>query len=386
MRSSDPQLLSALTYGFTRHLVVDVLNGTDRVARDVFVDDWALDADLDRDPKVTGTLTITRPSVSGESWVPDGANGILSPFRATLVLTEVINAGGYEARVQLGLFDVVSVPSAVDVTARVNYRFSEGSAPGVDVLPGEDVYPGGYAARAGDVIVVATTFTVEVESLDGRVLNASFRKPRTVSGSAWAEWRAVGLLPVVESVTDATLPLTTWPAEQGSRLDAVQACARYLEGVPVVDSFGQWVLVTDSAPTVELVTGETGTIVEVAAAQSTDGFYNVVVGDYETESGRPIRAVWEAPGDLSPDALGREWVRYHSSDMVRTQASADAAVASVGASSISRQVDLEVECIYNPTLELGDRVLVDGVEGVAWGISMGDEPTMRVTVRTVRSL
>lgn len=386
MRVSDAALDSALTSGFTRHLLVDILDGTSRVARDVFVDAWSLEADLDRDPKTTGQLTLTHSSVRGESWAPEGIAGLLSPFRSTLLLTEVINAGQFETRVQLGLFDVVAVPRAEDFYAQVNYLPGSGLVPSPVLLPDVDLLPGWVAARPGHRVVVASQVTVDVVSLDQRVLDASFRSPRAASGSAWDQWRAVGLLPVIESGSDASIPATVWPAEAGSRLDAVQHCARLLGGVPVVDSFGQWILVDDDADTVELVTGEHGTVVDTSSELTTDGFFNVVVGDYETEDGRPIHAEWSAPGSLSPDALGREWVRYHSSDMVRSQASADAAVASVGALSISREVDVQVECVHNPLIELGDHVTVDGVSGVAWGLRMSDGPLMGVTVRTVRSL
>lgn len=347
---------TVLTDSFSRRMLVDVLHGSDRVAQEAVPQSWSLDGDLGNDPKTTGALRFVHHSIKGESWVPEGPRGILSPFRATLLMTEEISAGPFVRRVQLGLFDVVSVPEARDYTAHV----------------------------AGAERVIASEVSVTVASLDKRVLDASFRSPVTASGNAWDLWRRYGILPVQQDTATALLPRTSWPAEQGSRLDAVQHCARALGGVPVVDSFGQWRRIGEEAPIIELHAGESGTVVETGSDLDLDGFYNVIIGDYEDEEGRPIRAEWIAPGELSPSAVGREFVRYHSSDQVRTQAAANAAVASVGRLATTREVDVVVECVYNPLVELGDRVRVGGQIGVAQKVSVSSEARMRVTVRVRR--
>jgi hypothetical protein len=397
-RNSSPGLDTVLSGSFSRYLSVDILHGTDRVAQDVRVESWSLTGDLGRDPKTTGELRFVHQSVRGESWVPEGTRGILSPFKATLVLTEVIIAGGFEERVQLGLFDVVAVPHAEDVLATVGYaprsaEVTDAIVPSDVLVPSNDLVPGDGGiylspGRDGFEIVVASIVDVEVESLDARVLGASFRSPRTSLTSAWDEWQAVGLLPVLREDDDADLPSGVWPAEQGSRLDAVQECARRLGGVPVVNSFGQWTLADDTTDTVTLSLGEFGTVVDVSSELTLDGFYNVVVGDYEAEDGTPIRSEWVASGNLSPAVMGREFVRFHKSDMVRTKASADAATASVGALYSSQEVDVVVTCVYNPLVELGDHCVVDGasVEGSVQRVDESDSETMTVTVRVRREL
>lgn len=395
-RPTDDQLDLVLSNGFERELLVDILHGTDRVEQGIRPASWSLGGNLGRDPKSTGTLTFVHESVNGESWVPQGALGVLSPFRATLLLTEVIRAGGFERRMQLGMFDVVAVPRAMDVVGHANARWVEVFTESGDVFeedfseefPGLMTYMGGWMV-GGKQTILGSVVEVDIESLDSRVLRASLRSPRTAAGSAIAEWRAVGLLPLVAPASDATLSPTTWVCEQGSRLDAVQTCARLLGGVPVVDSFGQWNLAGEDLVT--LTIGDTGTVVDLSSSLTVDGFYNVVVGDYETEDGKPLRSVWVAPGRFSPDAMGREYVRYHSSDIVRTQAAADNATASVGALSTSQDVDVAVTCVYNPVLELGDRVnVVEGdvtlVSGVCQAIAVSDSETMQVTVRERRPL
>lgn len=371
MRASTSQLTDVVSSSQSSYLLVDVLHGTDRVAQDVVPVSWSLSGDLSRDPKYTGRLRFVHESVAGESWVPDGATGVLSPFRATLILTHVTVAGGFEERTQLGFFDVVAVPFAEDTVAHVNARYTDG------VLSG------------GLETVVTSTVDVDIASLDNRVLADSLVSPATVTGSAVTVWRSYGLLPVAAEGAD-TLNTTTFPAEQGSRLDLVQACAKTLGGVAVVNSRGQWALVDDDAPVLELQAwGDQSTVIDVSATVDLDGFYNVVVGDYEDVNGVPIRSVWEAPGRLSPTELGRRWVRYHSSDTVRTQAVADATTRAIGLGSISQELDVPITCIHNPLLEVGDRVTVTGwirpLAGVAQEVASGDGSTMRVVVRVRRT-
>lgn len=384
-----------LSDGFTRVLLIDVLHGTDPVATGVLADSWSLDGDIGRDPKTTGKVRIAYRSLNGESWTPTGRDGVLSPYKATLLLTEVISAGTYRRVVQLGLFDVVAVPYAQDTRAVVGARWvesftTEGDEFGdefEDDFPGELVYAGGRLV-GGREVVVASVVELELESLDGRVLRASLRSPRTSLDSAIDEWRAVGLLPVSAPAADAGIPVTVWPAEDGSRLDAVQHSARALGGVPAVNSFGQWALLDDETPTVTLVLGERGTVVDISSGLDLDDFANVIIGNYEDDAGQPIRAEWVASGGLAPSAMGREVVKYHTSNTVRTQAAADAAVAEQGYLATTREVDYEVTCVYNPVLELGDHVVVDGsdVAGVAVQVQVSSAAEMVVTVRMRRSL
>lgn len=357
--------------GFTRFLLVDILHGTDLKESDVYVESWSLDNDLGNDPKTTGTVRIVHESVHGESWMPTGARDLLSPFRATLQLTEVIQAGAEEHRVPLGLFDVTDVPYAEDVTAEYGARW-DGSA---------------WVYTNVTEVVTASIVELDVRSLDGRVLDASFRSPRRSATGALEEWRAIGLLPVTTDASEVTVPEAMWPAENGSRLDAVQTMARALGGVPVVDSDGQWTLIDENTPTVALVLGESGTVVDVSSQLTLDGFANVVIGSYETEDGEPLSAQWIADGDLSPEQMGKEFVAYDKSDTVRTQAEAVAAVAAKGALCTSQEVDYDVTCVYDPLLEIGDQVTVTGgISGVAVKVSVSDAATMSVVVRSRRFL
>lgn len=401
MRAGSEQLKTVLTASQTAYLLVDILHGTDRVEQGVVPVDWELSGDLGSNVKTTGRLRFVHTSRNGESWIPEGARGVLSPFRATLLLTYVVQVGLFEERVQLGLFDVVEVPFAEDTVSHVDARWVEESTVDGGLLPEESLPPSDalipdetvvyeYGTVVGELQrVVTSTVVVEVASLDHRVLEDSLWGPQTITGSAVEAWRKFGLLPVQVS-GDATLPVTTLPAEAGSRLELVRTCADALGGVPVVNSAGNWTL-TDSLaePFTLYAWGDQSTVVEVAHEVSTVGFSNVVVGSYEAEDGTPINSVWVAPGDLSPDALGRAWVSYHRSDKVRTQDSADAATAAVGWERSSQEVDVPVVCVANPLLEIGDPITVEGwvrpLFGVAQKVDLGSGATMTVTVRTRRS-
>lgn len=400
MRFGTDQLVGFLGDSYTTYVVVDVLHGTDRVAQDVVPVSWELSGSLSGFPRTVGRFRFVHQSVNGESWVPVGADGVLSPLRATLLVTQVVVGGLFEERVQLGLFDVVAVPFAEDTYAHANARFvsesvDEGLAPSDGLVSGDDLVPfsdevyvrGGLVG--GRARVVTSTVEVEVASLDVRVVDASLRAPKTVAGEAVDRWREFGLLPVVASGS-ADLGSSTFPAERGSRLKVIEACASALGGVPAVNSAGQWVLLDDGAPVVELVAdGDQSTVVDITHQLDLDSFANVVVGSYEAPDGSEIYAVWEAPGELSPAVLGREWVRYHSSDWVKTADSAREAVASVGALSTAQEVDVPVVCVDSPLLEIGDRVSVTGwvreLSGVAVKVDRDGSATMTVTVRVRRS-
>lgn len=400
MRAGSEQLRKVLAGSHTSYLVVDVLHGTDRVEQGVVPVSWDLSSDIGENVVTDGRLRFVHSSRNGESWVPDGAKGLLSPFRATLLLTLVVGAGEFEERVQLGLFDVVDVPFAEDTVSHVDARwFQEDDEvgdvfPEPDLFPGDDEWPGdveyGFGGLTGSLQrVVTSTVEVRVASLDNRVLQDSLDAPLTVRDSALDVWRRHGVLPV-RVASDVSLPVTTFPAESGSRLDLVRTCASYLGGSPLVDSNGYWVVADGSNTTVLQAWGDQSTVLEILHEVSTVGFSNVVVGSYEAEDGTPLNAVWIAKGDLSPEALGgRRWVSYHKSDMVRTQRSADAAVEAVGLSRSSREVDIPVVCVTNPLLEVGDRVRIEGwvrpLEGVAQKIEMTGGATMTVTVQVRRS-
>lgn len=370
MRPHSDALLEVLAGSFSRRLWVDVFHGTDRVEQDLPVIGWTFEGDLSGEIKHSGRGTVVYSSKHGESLVPEGTTGVLSPFRARLLMVlEIFTDDGFSERVNLGWMKVTKVPSAYDSFATVN---------GIDR-------------------VVASYVEIVFQSLDTDVQRRGFRFPEQPSSllSCYDEIRRITGFPVNESVIDKPIPsLPTYEAAQGGRLKAVQELAGALGGRAVVDPSGAFTVVPDVAGPVAgtLTVGPQGTVVDVGYEVDTDGVYNAVVGVFEDANRKPIYAVAVAPeGDLSPDGLYGEYTRYYSSDFVKTQVQADAAVASVLAQSIgSQQYDVPLQCIINPLPELGDTVEVVGHDRPLVGrvvkYSLSDSPLMNATLRVERNL
>lgn len=341
MRVDDARLNEALEWSVSKDLIVDVYHGTDLVLADVKFTDYRLSWDLRSNIKASGSGTVVHESVKGESLLPAGVNGVLSPFRARLLVAMDVVAGEYTRRVQLGWFRVMKVPGGSDQTAIVN----------------------------GVERVMTSTVRVEFESLDTDVFWAGFRQeeqPPTLDG--YDELRRIGILPVRETVPDFTLPSgLTWEARNGGRLDAVHKVASAAGCVPVVDARGAWVLVpSDPAltPVHTLQVGEFGTVIDFEQLVDSDGIYNEVVGEFESEAGEPIRSVRTiTAGPLSTSGAWLRKTLYFSSPVIKTQTAADAAVITRLAGVSGSQVyDVPVSAIVNPVVEIGDVVAIaDGV-------------------------
>lgn len=363
MRVDDARLNEAVEWSVSRDLVVDVYHGTDLVLADVKFEDYRLSWDLRRNIKASGSGTIVHQSVKGESLLPSGVNGVLSPFRARLLISVDVIAGDYTRRVQLGWFRVMDAPSGSDSTAVVN----------------------------GVERVMTSTVRVEFESLDTDVYWGGFHQeeqPPTLDG--YDELRRIGILPVRETVPDFMLPSgLTWEAREGGRLAAVHSVARAADCVPVVDSRGAWVLVPaepELIPVHTLQVGEFGTVVDFDQSVSTDGIYNEVVGEFESENGEEIRSVRTiAAGPLAPSGAWMRKTLYWSSPVIKTKSAADAAVITRLAGVSGSQVyDVPFTCLPNPVVEIGDVLgIADGTDVLMVGQLVQQDITTAETMSGV---
>lgn len=369
MRQHSDQLEEVLTSSFERELTVNVFNGSDRPLTDVRFESWQLDADLGRGICTQGSGTVVHTSPDGASIVPVGTGGVLSPFRARVELVMTIRAGGFEESVSLGTFRVSSVPQASD--SMTTYE--------------------------GHDLVVASRVGLKFDSLEADVDRWGFQSPEQskAGASAFAEIRRLTGMPVEETVPDVALPSSkVWEAKQGGRLEAVLELGRVLGGSAVVNSRGAWEIIPDviGEPVVALRLGAAGTVLDVADEIETDTVYNEVVGTFEDVNGKPIFAVARVTtGPLSVDGPYGVNTRYYASDLVKTQAQANAAVQSVLNQSIgSQQYDVQVQCHVNPLVEIGDvAVLSDWkrpLVGQVRKISLSNSPLMSVTLRVARGL
>lgn len=247
-------------------------------------------------------------------------------------------------------------------------------------------------------VVVASRVPIRFLSLDEDVRRRGFRSPEEPPSlvSCFDEIRRITGMPVEETVDDAPIPASTvWEPKQGGRLDAVHALGRALGGTAVVNRAGAWTVVPDrlGEPSATLRLGEQGTVIDVADEIDTDAVYNVVVGTFEDDQRRPIYAVATAPAgsDLDPAGPYGEHTRYYSSEFVKTQAQADAAVRSILDLSLgSQRYDVQVTCHINPTVDLGDVARLTGwtrdLVGRVVRLQLSDSAYMDVTLRVEREL
>lgn len=369
MRQHTQELVDVLSGSFERELTANVYNGADRPLEGARFESWQLSSDLDRGICGQGSGVVVHGSVDGESLVPVGTQGVLSPFRARVEPVMTIRAGEFEQSVSLGTYRVMSVPSAEDF---------------VSVYEGREV-------------VTASRVGVKFDSLESDVERWGFRFPETSKAgvSAFGEIRRFTNMPVEESVPDVMLPsLKTWEAKQGGRLEAVIELGRILGGQAVVNSRGAWTIIPETVgePVATLRLGPLGTVLDVAAEIDTDTVYNEVVGSFEDANGSPFYSIARvATGPLSVDGPYGVHTRYYASDLVKTQAQGDTAVQSVLDQSIgSQQYDVQIQCHVNPLVEIGDVVDVTGwkrpLVGRLRNVSLSDGPLMNVTLRVDREL
>ncbi|TFD27528.1 hypothetical protein [Cryobacterium cryoconiti] len=369
MRAHSDALAQVLRGSFSRRLIADVFHGSERVLQDVDLLSWSLDGDLGAEVKMGGSGTVAHQSVHGESLTPEGAEGILSPFRARLFLLMEVTVGGFSETVQLGWFKVTGAPYAQDHFATVN----------------------------GERVVIASVVDLVFESLDVNLKRRGFRseeQPPSLA-SCWAEIRRITNMPVVESVPDKPIPAAiVYEATRGGRLKGVQALAGVLGGSGVINPAGAVVVVPDVAgdPVGSLLIGMNGTVTDVPYAVETETVYNCVVGNFETAERTPIYAVAQVTiGPLAVSGPYGENTLYVSSDLVKTQAQADAFVAARLAASVgSQQFEVPIQCIINPLFELGDPLKVVGhvrpLQGVLVKFAMSDSELMTVTLKASRVL
>lgn len=372
MRDRTDELDGVLLDSFGFRLLVDVFHGSDRVLEDVPVSAWAFEAVLDAEVNVSGVLTITYQSDSGDSIIPQGLEGKATPFGSSMYLTVEITAGTFSERVGLGWVEIVSIPSAYDTYVDV---------PSVGR------------------IVTSTRMEVEFASMDNRIRAWGFRFPEQPASlsSVYDELRRITGMAVVESVSDTTIPSNiVYEPLEGGRLSAVQALCRRLGGMGVIDPLGAWTIVpyTWGSSVGTLSLGPNGTVIDVPQSIDTDGVFNCVVGSFQNPTtGDPITAVAYVEGNegLGIDSAWGEHTRYITDENVTTQAAATTRVAAeLETVTQSQRYRVDVECIFNPLLELGDVVTVSGwvraLEGRVVRYSLSQKATMIVTLEVKRDI
>lgn len=368
MRPSTTDLPKVLSGSFSRRLWADVFFGSERQAQDVPLTAWQVEYDLSSAVKASGSATIVHQSVAGESWVPDGLDGILSPFKARLLLTvEVYTDAGFSEKVVLGWFRVTGITSAED----------------------------SYADTRSGRIVTASTVKLEFRSLDENTKRRGFRSPEQIpdTTSVYTELRRITGMPVVSTVADKVIPKAlVYETNEGGRLKGVQDLFTLLGAVGVVDSTGAW----RGIPTVfgtsvgALPLGPMGTVLDVGYSVDTDPVINVVVGTAEDANRNPLYWVASAAGPLAPGGLYGENTAYYDSQTATTQAQLAAETQAYLNSQIGGLTyEVQVQCIFNPLYEMGDILDVTGyakpITGRVKTVSLSDSALMNVTLEVQRT-
>lgn len=347
MRVASEKLRQVLTEGsFSTRLVVDSFLGATRTGKDLPATEYDLKWDSEASIKSAGTLTLVQSSESGESLVPRSFRDMLAPAGQEVnLLMEVSTDGGFSETVQLGHYRITAVPQSSESVAEV----------------------------LGRPTVVSSRVELTLEDRMVGVQRKGFRSEQNPPAGAtcWGELQRLSGLTVVRNLPDKPVPGgTVYEAAQGKVLDAVQALAGTLGGVAYITPAGALSILPDArGPVVaELQLGENGTILDLTDTMESEGIYNVVVGNFERDDRSPIYASAQqdtGPFKVTPMGEGYgEYTRYYSSDFVKTQEAADAAVKAILSQSMTGQsYRVPVQCLVNPLIEDGDMVSVERQTG-----------------------
>lgn len=342
MRDHSENLSHVLTGSFSTRLIVDAFYGPTRRAADLPYGSWELQWDSEARIKSGGSLTIEYTDELAESISPTGFTDMLAPFGQEVNLLMEISAGSFSETVQLGHYRISAVPDARDE----------------------------HANHLGQVITVGSKVTLTLEDRLIGVDRAGFRAEQSPPSlaSCWTEIQRLTGMQVVRSVADKAIPNSVvYLAEQGGRLNAVQALADVLGGVAYVTPDGAISVLPDEwGPVVaSLELGDGGTILDVAHSMESEGVYNEVVGNFEDDDRNPIFA--SAAIESGPLAISGPYgayTRYYASPFVKTQAAAESAVAAILTQVSSIQsYRVPVQCVVNPLIEDGDVVTVQRPTG-----------------------
>ncbi|UCR89242.1 hypothetical protein [Mycetocola spongiae] len=367
MRAHEPELIEALKSSFNYRLLADVFHGTDPVMRDVQLTQWTYKWSLGAEIKSSGSATVVYQSVEGESLRPVGTKGTLSPFRARLLLSFEVSVGAVVHRIPMGWARITSTPKAYDVMETV-----------------------GGVSR-----VITSVVPIVWQGLEIDLRRRGFHFPEPAGRRCWDELLRISGFPVAKNVADKPIPAATvWDAVAGGRLAAVQKLGDLLGGRVVVTPAGELTVAPSaiSEPVAALHTGPNGTITDLEDDIDTESVYTSVVGLYETEDRQPIISIAQhTVGDLAVGGLFPEYVKYHTSDMVKDQGSADKATQAVLEQTIGALTyKVSVQCIVNPLVEINDFVRVTGPDRAIVGritdISLSDSPLMNLVLEVGRGV
>ncbi len=333
-RPGSDNLKAVLTGSFSCRLIADAFYGAERTLMDLPTGSWSLKWNSEQKIKASGELTVIYTDDLARSYTPTQFTDALAAFGQEVNLLLEVSAGAFKESVQLGHYRIVAVPDARDE----------------------------HAEFLGETITVGSVITLTLQDRMIGIDRAGFRSEQNPPSlaSCWTELQRLSGMQVLRSMDDKPIPAsTTYLAEQGGRLKAVQALADALGGTAYVTPAGALSVLPYAAstePVGTLVLGDEGTILEVQHSMESEGVYNEVVGDFEDDDHNPIYAVAAiTDGPLAITGNYGVYTRYYSSPFVKTQAQADTAVAAILSQVSSAQTyRVPIKCLINPLVEDGD--------------------------------
>lgn len=364
MRPGSELMRKMLASDFELTFSADLMYGSSRVAEGLEVVSPSLSADSSGQVEMSGRLSVVWSDLAGVDVAPFDPSDMFSPFGFRVVLFVVVRAGSVEARQQVADLTITEVPS-VD---------------GEPFVWGETPI---YSGQRVDLVVKDRMVEVQRDRF------TKLEQPASLS-SVWAEIARLTGFAVSRTLPDAAV--TKSVVYEESRVDAVQQLAALLGGVAFMEWDGTLSArpLIPGGPVAELVLGSDGTIVQVGSSLSADGVYNGVVVRGEGEGQSQILAEsWIISGPLRATPDGAERTPFHrvpyfySSPFITTSAQAEAyAPALLGRVSAPRSATLEVTCVTNPLLQVGDVVSVRDSRFV-WTVRLTRVPLEQSALMTV---
>lgn len=359
----DQQTRLATSPGAHMRIRVDVTRGTDRLLENLTATEPRISWDIDGQRKQIAQLELIYASTHGETITPKHWTDAIAPFGSELQLSLEISLGTETTLIPVGQLPIESIPNATDATG---------------------------TTIAGRTISLGSTVEIIAEDQTLRIERAGFAKERLTPPRGTTCWneieRLTGMI-VARNTPDAPTPNLEYAREQGNRLTQVQALAARLGGVIVPDAYGILTLVTD------IETSPVGTIngtpLDAPYALTSDGVYNEVVGNFETD-GDDRRPIIVPPaqitrGPLAVDGPYGRYTRYYASEFVKTETAARSALEKILEQVSRPKFERDFELHLDPRVEIGDTWTVntgtgETVTGLVTTIQW-TPPTMQVTLR-----
>lgn len=364
--------LAALTGSHTPYLRADVWYDGQIVVYDLPVTGGQVEA-VDDGDAIRKRLTLSIANDDG-SLVPRSDDAPLAPYGSRITVRAGVEVGSEPEAVSLGWFRVETCN--VDEAWRVYDR--------VDGVK--------WVSSGGDIDVTG------VDLAEG-IKDSQFGGPTQpifpTSVRAEIVWLCNGLVGVGAwpGVTDAAIPATLTYTDD--RWAAICELAFAVNAVPYIDQYGDLILRPngDTTPVWEVTADpDYGVLVSAPTRLSRAGIYNATVTQGTTADQVPVIAYnFEGSGPLRWDGpFGRvPWI-YSSSLVTSTDEAHIDSLLRLNRHVDTRSFPLEVECVTNYWLEVGDTVTVgtpygsvDGrVTQATWPLVPG---AMRMTVVVPRT-